>query len=70
MDNHMSLEKVIFIGFGFILGMLAILQIYLAYRIKKSASLDVPEHRMGAKESFRLGLFHMLFYSCMIGHCT
>lgn len=64
----MSLEKAFFIGFDFLFGMVVILQIYLAYRIKKykrnPSNIAVP--RLSAKESFRFGLFHTLFYFYII----
>ena len=68
----MSLDTVLFTGMGIFLGLSVLLQVYLAYRIRKyrQNSVNAPEPRMTAKESFRFGLFHVLFYSYMIfGQC-
>ncbi|MEP7135257.1 MAG: hypothetical protein ABI904_10020 [Chloroflexota bacterium] len=64
----MSLDKALFIGLGIFLGLSAILQGYLAYRIKKIRQdpLSSPNPSMTAKESFRFGLFHTLFYAYML----
>lgn len=64
----MSLEKVLFIGFTILMGIVVILQIYLAYRIKKYRQnpANIAEPQMSAKGSFRFGLFHTVFYSYMI----
>jgi hypothetical protein len=53
---------------GIFLSSSVLLQIYLAYRIQKYKQnpTNTAEHRMTAKESFRFGLFHTLFYSYMI----
>ena len=64
----MSLEKALRIGFIFLMGLLVVLQIYLAYRMKKSRQnpSDVAQSQMSAKESFRFGLFHTVLYSYVI----
>jgi hypothetical protein len=64
----MSLDQVLFIGLGIFLGITAILQIYLVYRIRKYRQnpANISEPKMNAKESFRFGLFHTLFYSYML----
>ena len=63
----MSLDKALFIGLGIFLGLSAILQIYIAYRIRKyrQAPTRNSEH-LTAKESFRFGLFNTLFYVYML----
>jgi hypothetical protein len=63
----MSLDTALFIGLGIFLGLSAILQIYLAYRLKKyrQAPTQTSGH-LTAKESFRFGLFHTLFYAYML----
>ena len=64
----MSLDTVLFIGMGIFLGLTVLLQVYLACRIRKHRQnpSNTSEPRMTAKESFRFGLFHTLFYSYMI----
>ena len=64
----MSLDQVLFIGMGIFLGISVILQIYIAYRIRKYQQnpVNISESKMSAKGSFRLGLFHTLFYSYML----
>jgi hypothetical protein len=64
----MSLDQVLFIVLGIFLGITAILQIYLIYRIRRSRQnpANISEPKMSAKESFRFGLFHTLFYSYML----
>lgn len=63
----MSLDTALFIGLGIFLGLSVILQIYLAYRLRKyrQAPTQTSGH-MTAKESFRFGLFHTLFYGYML----
>lgn len=67
-DNHMSFEKVLFIGSVILMGIVVILQIYLAYRIMKYRQnpSNIAESQMSTKGSFRFGLFHTVFYSYMI----
>lgn len=64
----MSFNTALFIGMGIFLGLSLLLQVYLAYRIRKYRQnpANTSEPRATAKESFRLGLFHTLFYSYMI----
>ena len=64
----MSLDTALFICMGFFLGLSVLLQVYLAYRIRKYRQnpANTSEPRMTAKETFRFGLFHMLLYSYMI----
>jgi hypothetical protein len=63
----MSLDTALFIGLGVFLGLLLLLQIYLAYRLRKyrQAPTQTSGH-LTAKESFRFGLFHTLFYGYML----
>jgi len=63
----MSLDTALFIGLGIFLGLSAILQIYLGYRVRKYRQnpSQTSEH-MTAKESFRFGLFNTLFYAYML----
>ena len=63
----MSLDTALLIGLGIFLGLLAILQIYIAYRIRKyRQNPSRNSGHMTAKESFRFGLFHTLFYGYML----
>jgi hypothetical protein len=64
----MSLDTALFIGMGLFLGLSVLLQVYLAYRVRKYQQnpANTSEPRMTAKESYRFGLFHTLFYSYMI----
>jgi hypothetical protein len=68
MDDYMSLDTALFIGMGIFLGLSVLLQAYLAYRIRKYQQnpANTSKSRMTAKESYRFGLFHTLFYSYMI----
>jgi hypothetical protein len=67
-DSHMSIENAFFIGFVCLFGVLSVLQIYLAYRIKQPQEKirqdpsNTAAPRLSAKASFRFGLFHTVFY--------
>ena len=68
----MSIQAILFIGLGFFLGTLIVLQIYLAYRIQKNKrqteqdpSKAVKSH-LSPKETFWLGLFYTAFYGYLI----
>lgn len=63
----MSLDKALFTGLGIFLGLSAILQIYIAYRIRKyRQNPSRNSEHLTAKESFRFGLFNTLFYVYML----
>ena len=63
----MSLDTALFTGLGIFLGLSAILQIYLGYRVRKYRQNPTQlSGHLTAKESFRFGLFHTLFYAYML----
>jgi hypothetical protein len=63
----MSIDKLFLIGIGLFLGILAIQQVYIRYRIPKISQQTgqelskAAETRLTPKETFRFGLFHILF---------
>lgn len=63
----MSIDKLFLIGIGLFLGILAIQQVYVRYRIRKISQQTgqelskAAETRLTPKETFRFGLFHILF---------
>jgi len=68
----MSIDKLFFISFSFFFGIFIILQIYIGYKIRKISqqtgrgSSKAAESRLSSKETFRFGLFHVLFYLYII----